>query len=69
MIMNTFAINIKLQIRLKNRFKNISQNYVNLKSKKFYSEENIKKLIYLSGKESVMDLLLFQYVQLKSCKI
>ncbi len=44
---------------IKNRFKNISINFENLKTKKFYSEENIKKLIYLSSKDYVRDLLLF----------
>ena len=44
---------------IKNRFKNISKNFEDLKSKKFYSEENIKKLIYLSNKDDVTDLLLF----------
>ena len=44
---------------IKNRFKNISKNYENIKNKKFYSKENLKKLIYLSSKENVMDLLLF----------
>jgi len=44
---------------IKNKFKNISINFENLKSNKFYSEENIKKLIYLSSKGDVRDLLLF----------
>ncbi len=44
---------------IKNRFKNISVNFQNLKNKKFYTEENIKKLIYLSNKNYVRDLLLF----------
>ena len=44
---------------IKNKLKNISINYENLKSKKFYSEENIKKLIYLSSKDDVRNLLLF----------
>ena len=44
---------------IKNRFKNISINFENLERKKFYSEENIKKLIYLSNKDYVRDLLLF----------
>ena len=44
---------------IKRRFKNISVNLENLKSKKFYSKENIKKLIYLSNKDEVKDLLLF----------
>jgi len=44
---------------IKNRFKNISINFENLGRKKFYSEENVKKLIYLSNKDYVKDLLLF----------
>ena len=44
---------------VKNRFKNISKNFEELKNKKFYSEENIKKQIYLSNKDDVLDLLLF----------
>ena len=42
-----------------NRFKNISINYKNLERKKYLTEENIKKLIYLSNKDYVRDLLLF----------
>ena len=44
---------------IKSRFKNISENFENLKSKKFYLERNIKKLIYLSNKNDARDLLLF----------
>ena len=44
---------------IKSRFKNISVNFENFKNKKFYTEENIKKLIYLSNKNDVRDLLLF----------
>ena len=44
---------------IKNRFKYISINFENLGRKKFFSEENLKKLIYLSNKSSVGDLLLF----------
>ena len=54
-----FCHKYKTSNKIKNRLKNISTNYENLKNKKFYSEENIKKLIYLSSKESVVDLLLF----------
>ena len=54
-----FCHKYKASNSIKNRFKNISQNYENLKSKKFYSEENIKKFIYLFGKNNVIDLLLF----------
>ena len=44
---------------MENRLNNISKNLENLKNKQFYSEENIKKLIYLSDKYYVRDLLLF----------
>jgi len=54
-----FCHKYKTSNSIKNRFKNISTNFENLKSKKFYSEENIKKLIYLSNKDYVRDLLLF----------
>jgi len=54
-----FCHKYKTSNSIKNRFKNISINFENLKSKKFYSEENIKKLIYLSSKDYVRDLLLF----------
>jgi len=54
-----FCHKYKISNVVKNRFKNISINFKNLKEKKFYSEENIKKLIYLSNKNNVKDLLLF----------
>ena len=54
-----FCHKYKTSNSIKNRFKNISKNYENLKNKKFYSEENIKKLVYLSSKDNVIDLLLF----------
>ena len=54
-----FCHKYKTSNSIKNRFKNISINFENLKNKKFYSEENIKKLIYLSNKDYVRDLLLF----------
>ena len=54
-----FCHKYKTSNSIRNRFKNISQNYENLKNKKFYSEENMKKLIYLLGKDNVVDLLLF----------
>jgi tRNA nucleotidyltransferase/poly(A) polymerase len=44
---------------IKKRFKNISKNFENLKSKKFYLEENIKRLVYFTNKDNVRDLLLF----------
>jgi len=54
-----FCHKYKMSNSIKNRLKNISINFEKLKSKKFYSEENIKKLIYLSSKDYVRDLLLF----------
>jgi tRNA nucleotidyltransferase/poly(A) polymerase len=44
---------------IKKRFKNISKNFENLKSKEFYLEENIKRLVYSTNKDNVRDLLLF----------
>jgi tRNA nucleotidyltransferase/poly(A) polymerase len=54
-----FCYKYKTSNKLKNRFKNISENFSSLKNKEFYSNDNIKKLIYLSDKNSVKDLLLF----------
>jgi len=54
-----FCHKYKMPNTIKNRFKNISINFENLEREKFYSEENIKKLIYLSNKDYVRDLLLF----------
>ena len=54
-----FCHKYKTSNNIKNKFENISVNFENLKSKKFYLQENIKKLIYLSNKDDVADLLLF----------
>ncbi len=54
-----FCHKYKTSKSIKNRLNNISKNLENLESKQFYSEENIKKLIYLSDKYCVRDLLLF----------
>jgi len=54
-----FCHKYKMSNIAKNRLKNISTNFVNLKNKKFFSEQNIKKLIYLSNRNEVKDLLLF----------
>ena len=54
-----FCHKYKTSNSIKNRFKNISANFENIKSEKFYSEENIKKLIYLLNRDYVRDLLLF----------
>jgi len=54
-----FCHKYKTSNDVKSRFKNISENFKNLKNKKFYTEENIKKMIYLSNKSYVTDLMLF----------
>ena len=54
---------------IKSRLQNISTNFQNLESKKFYSENNIKKLIYLSNKNVVRDLLFFSICANKKVKI
>ena len=54
-----FCHKYKTSNNIKNRLKNISLNYKNLQSKKFFSKENIKKLIYLYGRSYVKDLFLF----------
>jgi len=54
-----FCHKYKTSNKIKNRFENISTNFQNLQSKKFYAEENIRKLIYLLSKDYVRDLLLF----------
>jgi len=54
-----FCHKYKTSNSIKNRFKNMSINFENLEKKNFFSEENIKKLIYLSNKDYVRDLLLF----------
>jgi len=64
-----FCHKYKTSNNIKNRFKNISINFENLKSKKFYSEENIKKLIYFSNKDYVRDLLLFSICTNNKIKI
>ena len=64
-----FCHKYKTSNSTKNRFKNISINFEKLKSKKFYSEENIKKLIYFLNKDSVKDLLLFSILLNNKVKI
>ena len=56
-----FCHKYKTSNNVKNRLKNISENFDNLKNRKFYTKENIKKLIYLSNREQVNDLLLFGF--------
>ena len=63
-----FCHKYKTSNSTKNRFKNISIHFENLKNKKFYSKENIKKLIYLLDKDYVKDLLLFSICANKKIK-
>ena len=64
-----FCHKYKTSNSIKNRFKNISINFENLKNKKFYSEENIKKLIYFTSKDYAKDLLLFSICTNSKVKI
>ena len=54
-----FCHKYKMSNDTRNRFKNISLNFENFNKKSFFLEENIKKIIYLSNKDYVRDLLLF----------
>ena len=56
-----FCHKYKVSNFIKNRLKNISANFENLKNKKFFSEENIKKLIFFSNKKNIIDLLIFSF--------
>tara|TARA_Y100000590_G_scaffold433763_1_gene551175 strand:- start:3118 stop:4416 length:1299 start_codon:yes stop_codon:yes gene_type:complete len=63
-----FCHKYKTSNEIKKRYQNISKNYENLKSKKFSKEENIRKLIYNSNKDFVIDLLLFSVCLNKNIK-
>jgi len=63
-----FCHKYKTSNKIKDRFKNISVNFENLKSKKIYTEKNIKKLIYLSSRGHVKDLLLFSICSIGKIK-
>tara|TARA_B100000029_G_scaffold510460_1_gene601997 strand:+ start:26 stop:1324 length:1299 start_codon:yes stop_codon:yes gene_type:complete len=54
-----FCHKYKTSNKLKHRFENIVKNFENFKKKNFFTEENIKRLIYFSNKNDVIDLLLF----------
>ena len=64
-----FCHKYKTSNDIKDRFKNISINFEKLKNKNFYSEANIKKLIYLLKLKNVKDLLLFSIFINKNIKI
>jgi tRNA nucleotidyltransferase/poly(A) polymerase len=54
-----FCYKHKTSGSIKDKLKIISQNFKNLKIKKFYTEQNLKKLIYLNDKSIVKDIMLF----------
>ena len=54
-----FCHKYKVSNNIKKRFANIAKNFKNFKNKNFFTEVNIKKLIYLTNKKEVEDLLLF----------
>jgi poly(A) polymerase len=54
-----FCYKYKTSNTIKNRLKNISKNFENFKSANFYSEKNIKKIIYFSNKAYAKDLIIF----------
>ena len=54
-----FCYKYKVPNKIKDKFKYISKNLEALKSKKFYLEDNLKKIIYLTNKEMVKNILLF----------
>ena len=63
-----FCHKYKVSNEVKMRLKNISKNYENLENKKFYLEENFKKIIYKTSKNEAMDLLLFAKCLKKNLK-
>ena len=63
-----FCHKYKTSNSIKKRFKNIYDNFENIKSKKFYSEANIKKLIYLHSKDYIKDLLFFSICSINKTK-
>jgi tRNA nucleotidyltransferase/poly(A) polymerase len=44
---------------MRNRFKNISKHFEEIKNKSFFSEKNIKRSVYFLDKKYVKDLLFF----------
>ncbi len=54
-----FCHKYKTSNTIKDRLKNISENFDKLKNIKFFSEKNIKKIIYSSNKTYAKDLVIF----------
>ncbi|MBA1338511.1 MAG: poly(A) polymerase [Pelagibacterales bacterium] len=64
-----FCHKYKVSKNIKNKLSNMSLNYKNLTDENFYTKGNIKKLIYLSNKNEVKDLLLFSICVNKNIKV
>ena len=64
-----FCHKFKTSNEIKDKFEYISKNYLELRNKKFFSKENIKKCIYFSNKNNVKDLLLFSMCLSNKVKI
>ena len=54
-----FCYKYKVSNNIKEKFLKISKNFSNLKNEDFFSEKNIRKLIYFEGKDAASDVLLF----------
>ena len=64
-----FCYKYKTSNNTKERFKNLSANFENSKNKKFYLEKNIRKLIFLTDKKNVKDMILFSGLISKKIEI
>ena len=54
-----FCHKYKTSNNMRNRFKNISKHFEEIKNKSFFSEKNIKRSVYFLDKKYVKDLLFF----------
>ena len=54
-----FCHKYKVSNLIKNKFKNISSNFNNLRKNDFYTKENMRKTIYFFGRDNTKDLLFF----------
>ena len=64
-----FCYKYKTSNKIKNRLENIFKNLDTIKMKKFYSEDNIKKMIYFTSRNEVKDLLLFSICLKNKAKV
>ena len=54
-----FCYKYRVSNNIKEKLLKIYKNFSNLKNKDFFSEKNIRKLIYFEGKDAASDVLLF----------